>query len=104
LQLKYSDLKRAQKNRGVDEFADDEDDSEEEEESTSGATATFAKCEEKGLSDLVRMCIGKPLDKKEQMSNWEKRPLREAQILYACELTFSVLFVFLLFILLKVGD
>ncbi|KAL8174252.1 UNVERIFIED_CONTAM: hypothetical protein K2H54_040943 [Gekko kuhli] len=38
---------------------------------------------EKGLSLLVQDVLGKPLDKTEQLSNWEKRPLREGQILYA---------------------
>nr|XP_056716101.1 exonuclease mut-7 homolog [Euleptes europaea] len=38
---------------------------------------------EKGLSLLVQHVLGKPLDKTEQLSNWEKRPLREGQILYA---------------------
>ena len=41
------------------------------------------KSEEKGLSELVRMVMGKPLDKSQQMSDWEKRPLRESQIIYA---------------------
>uniref|UniRef100_H3AM31 3'-5' exonuclease domain-containing protein n=1 Tax=Latimeria chalumnae TaxID=7897 RepID=H3AM31_LATCH len=38
---------------------------------------------EKGLSQLVQHVLGKPLDKTEQLSNWEKRPLRQAQIIYA---------------------
>lgn len=45
---------------------------------------------EKGLSLLVQHVLGKPLDKTEQLSNWEKRPLREEQILYAGLLTDSV--------------
>jgi len=45
---------------------------------------------EKGLSLLVQHVLGKPLDKTEQLSNWEKRPLREEQILYAGLVTDSV--------------
>jgi ribonuclease D len=38
---------------------------------------------DKGLSEFVRLCFGKSLNKSEQCSNWERRPLRDAQILYA---------------------
>ncbi|CAF2346879.1 unnamed protein product [Rotaria sp. Silwood2] len=38
---------------------------------------------DKGLSEFVRLCFGKPLNKSEQCSNWERRPLRNAQMLYA---------------------
>ncbi|KAM3964662.1 exonuclease mut-7 homolog [Aphomia sociella] len=35
------------------------------------------------LSSLVQSCFGLPLEKSEQCSNWELRPLRQTQILYA---------------------
>ena len=38
---------------------------------------------DKGLSEFVRLCFGKALNKSEQCSNWERRPLRDAQKLYA---------------------
>lgn len=37
----------------------------------------------KGLSKLTFLCFGKPLDKRECMSNWANRPLRHAQLRYA---------------------
>ena len=39
--------------------------------------------EERGLSELVMYCTGKPLDKREQCSEWLRRPLRQNQVNYA---------------------
>ena len=35
------------------------------------------------LGKLVELCLGSRLDKSDQFSNWELRPLRESQITYA---------------------
>ncbi|KAF7381207.1 hypothetical protein HZH68_016082 [Vespula germanica] len=35
------------------------------------------------LSKLVELCLGAKLNKLDQFSNWEQRPLRESQIIYA---------------------
>ncbi|CAD5121311.1 DgyrCDS9838 [Dimorphilus gyrociliatus] len=37
----------------------------------------------KGLSELTNFILGKPLNKNEQASNWEKRPLTKRQLYYA---------------------
>lgn len=37
----------------------------------------------RGLSLLVQQVLGKPLDKAQQLSNWDRRPLSEGQLVYA---------------------
>ncbi|XP_030062669.1 exonuclease mut-7 homolog [Microcaecilia unicolor] len=49
---------------------------------------------QKGLSLLVYHVLGKPLDKTQQLSNWEKRPLREEQLMYAACDAYCLLEVF----------
>lgn len=39
--------------------------------------------EQRGLSELVFLCLGMPLDKTYQLSDWERRPLSEDQLTYA---------------------
>ncbi|CAF3969063.1 unnamed protein product [Rotaria magnacalcarata] len=43
----------------------------------------------RGLSELVRLCFGNPLDKSMQTSDWRKRPLKQAQLIYSDLLIFS---------------
>lgn len=44
-----------------------------------------------GLSTLVRLLLGKPLNKEEQCSEWDVRPLTLAQKLYAAQDAFCLL-------------
>lgn len=43
------------------------------------------------LSKLVELCMGQRLNKSDQFSNWERRPLRESQLVYAGEIWIRVL-------------
>ena len=50
--------------------------------------SNFVQTDEDGFSGesltcLVHLCLGQRLDKSDQFSNWERRPLRESQKLYA---------------------
>lgn len=45
----------------------------------------------KSLSNLVQRCVGHSLDKSNQFSNWENRPLRNEQISYAALDAFCLL-------------
>ncbi|GIY36841.1 exonuclease mut-7 homolog [Caerostris darwini] len=52
------------------------------------------KEDEKGLSQLCQLVLGKPLNKMEQFSNWERRPLRQRQIVYAALDAYCLLMIY----------
>ncbi|UJR27339.1 hypothetical protein I4U23_008632 [Adineta vaga] len=41
-----------------------------------------SSCKSRGLSELARLCFGKPLDKTLRTSDWRKRPLKQSQLIY----------------------
>ncbi|XP_058999638.1 exonuclease mut-7 homolog isoform X7 [Mustela lutreola] len=48
----------------------------------------------RGLSLLVQQVLGKPLDKAQQLSNWDRRPLSEGQLVYAAADAYCLLEVY----------
>ena len=51
--------------------------------STSGSDKLFdlsRQTQRKGLSGLADMVLGKPLDKRDQISDWGRRPLTKEQV------------------------
>ncbi|XP_070234698.1 exonuclease mut-7 homolog isoform X3 [Bos mutus] len=48
----------------------------------------------RGLSLLVQQVLGKPLDKTQQLSNWDRRPLGEGQLVYAAADAYCLLEVY----------
>ncbi|GBM55422.1 Exonuclease mut-7 [Araneus ventricosus] len=50
--------------------------------------------DQKGLSQLCKIVLGRPLNKAEQFSNWERRPLRERQIFYAALDAYCLLMIY----------
>ena len=50
---------------------------------TTQSLKSFGHLSERGLSLLVQQCLGLPLDKTYQLSDWEQRPLLTKQVEYA---------------------
>ena len=50
---------------------------------TTQSLKSFGHWSERGLSLLVQQCLGLPLDKTYQLSDWEQRPLLAKQVEYA---------------------
>ncbi|XP_045326044.1 exonuclease mut-7 homolog isoform X2 [Leopardus geoffroyi] len=48
----------------------------------------------RGLSLLAQQVLGKPLDKTQQLSNWDRRPLSEGQLVYAAADAYCLLEVY----------
>ncbi|XP_038404565.1 exonuclease mut-7 homolog isoform X9 [Canis lupus familiaris] len=48
----------------------------------------------RGLSLLVQQVLGRPLDKAQQLSNWDRRPLSEEQLVYAAADAYCLLEVY----------
>lgn len=46
------------------------------------------------LRQLTSLCLGQPLDKNQQFSNWAKRPLTQEQILYAASDAYCLIEIF----------
>uniref|UniRef100_UPI00358FCF42 exonuclease mut-7 homolog n=1 Tax=Myxine glutinosa TaxID=7769 RepID=UPI00358FCF42 len=57
-------------------------------------TRSVCRADERGLSSLVCQTLGWPLDKRQQLSNWEQRPLTTAQKAYAAADAYCLLEVY----------
>uniref|UniRef100_A0A8C4QCH2 3'-5' exonuclease domain-containing protein n=1 Tax=Eptatretus burgeri TaxID=7764 RepID=A0A8C4QCH2_EPTBU len=71
-----------------------EDDSATEPSCPSLKNRFVCRGDERGLSSLVCQTLGWPLDKRQQLSNWEQRPLTTAQKAYAAADAYCLLEVY----------